>query len=332
MSLPGYAVTPLRESPALAARLGVGRLLLKDETDCLGLPSFKIFGASWAVVSALQDTLGDRGDPDLTALRRALVGRTDVSVTAATAGNHGRAVARVARWLGVDARIYVPESMRLPTRSLIAAEGAEVVVVAGSYDDAVRAAAADPGLLVADTSSRPDDPGANAVLTGYQTILAQTEQQLRAARAVPTVVVAQAGVGSFAGAVAAALLQSGAAARLVTVEPLAAACVLASVRAGEPRTVQVRTPSVMAGLNCGEPSAAALPLLLRRVDAAVAIADSWATRAVDALAADGLSVGPAGAAGVGGLLAAARALSLGRGDTVVAFLTEGAIAAPECSG
>ena len=53
-ALPGYAATPLRESPALAERLGVGRVLIKMETDRLGLPSFKVLGASWATVQALR--------------------------------------------------------------------------------------------------------------------------------------------------------------------------------------------------------------------------------------------------------------------------------------
>ena len=47
-SLPGYAVTPLVELPSLAAELGVARVLVKDESSRLGLPAFKILGASWA--------------------------------------------------------------------------------------------------------------------------------------------------------------------------------------------------------------------------------------------------------------------------------------------
>ena len=48
-SLPGYAPTPLAEVPALAAELGVGRVFVKDESARLGLPAFKVPGASWAV-------------------------------------------------------------------------------------------------------------------------------------------------------------------------------------------------------------------------------------------------------------------------------------------
>lgn len=48
-SLPGYRPTPLVDIPGLAAALGVARVLVKDESDRLGLPAFKILGASWAI-------------------------------------------------------------------------------------------------------------------------------------------------------------------------------------------------------------------------------------------------------------------------------------------
>jgi diaminopropionate ammonia-lyase len=51
--LPGYAPTPLTEVPALAAELGTGRVLVKDESARLGLPAFKVLGASWAVHQVL---------------------------------------------------------------------------------------------------------------------------------------------------------------------------------------------------------------------------------------------------------------------------------------
>ena len=60
-----------------------------------------------------------------------------LTLVAATDGNHGRAVARVARLLGLGARIFVPGDMAPARREAIAGEDAEVVVVDGTYDDAV---------------------------------------------------------------------------------------------------------------------------------------------------------------------------------------------------
>ena len=53
-SLPGYSPTPLIPVPELAAELGVGRVLVKDESSRLGLPAFTVLGASWACRQVLR--------------------------------------------------------------------------------------------------------------------------------------------------------------------------------------------------------------------------------------------------------------------------------------
>ena len=61
--LPGYQPTPLRRLPELASRLGVGEVILKDESDRFGLPAFKILGASWAAYRATVQWLGHEPPP-----------------------------------------------------------------------------------------------------------------------------------------------------------------------------------------------------------------------------------------------------------------------------
>ena len=90
--LPGYAPTPLTEVPALAAELGVGRVFVKDESARMGLPAFKVLGASWAV----HQVLSRRPSGDA------------LTLVTATDGNHGRAVARMARLFGQRAHVFVP--------------------------------------------------------------------------------------------------------------------------------------------------------------------------------------------------------------------------------
>src|SRR5689334_25264723 len=99
--LPGYAVTPLVALPAVARDLDARRVVVKDESSRLGLPAFKILGASWAAYREVVDRLG--GEPawdDVDELRGALEPLGPLTFVAATDGNHGRAVARVARLLG----------------------------------------------------------------------------------------------------------------------------------------------------------------------------------------------------------------------------------------
>ncbi len=80
-AMDGYEPTPL-------VALGDG-VWLKDESNRFGLPAFKVLGASWAVERAL------RADPSIHTL------------VAASAGNHGRAVAHVAARRGLT-RPHLP--------------------------------------------------------------------------------------------------------------------------------------------------------------------------------------------------------------------------------
>jgi diaminopropionate ammonia-lyase len=97
-----------------------------------------------------------------------------VTVGAATDGNHGRAVARVAGWFGLTARIFVPEQIPPGRLAAIRAEGADVEVVHGSYDDAVEAAADasrdSDALRLADTASEEDEIIPQWIVEGYSTL------------------------------------------------------------------------------------------------------------------------------------------------------------------
>jgi diaminopropionate ammonia-lyase len=92
--LPGYEETPLVDAPKLAGALGVGKVFVKDESSRLGLPAFKVLGASWAVYRALEERLGEEGFGDWEEIRE-LRERLDLlgplSLVAATDCNHGRA-------------------------------------------------------------------------------------------------------------------------------------------------------------------------------------------------------------------------------------------------
>src|SRR5215210_8871236 len=235
--LPGYGETPLVDAPRLAYALGVGKVLVKDESNRLGLPAFKILGASWAVYRALEEQLGDEGFGDwetIEDLGARLESLRPLSLVAATDGNHGRAVARVARMLGLGATIFVPEDMAVARREAIIGEGAELVVVGGTYDEAVERSAEAEGLLISDSSWPGYERVPSWVIEGYSTMLWEIEDELgRWSEAGPDLVLVQAGVGAFAAAVARHFCSPGASSRpkLVAVEPAGADCLLESIRA-----------------------------------------------------------------------------------------------------
>jgi len=334
--LPGYTVSPLRDLPELAAAVGVRRLLIMDESSRLGLPAFKILGASWAVYRVLcsrlgvepewstLDDLADRVERELGTLR----------LVAATDGNHGRAVARVARLLRLGATILVPAGTAEARTDAIASEGAEVRVVDGTYDDAVAASAAlasGTDLVVSDTSWPGYEDPPRWVIEGYSTVFAELDQQLRSIglTSVDTAFV-PVGVGALAAAAVAALragLEPGEGPVLVGVEPDTAACVAAAVAAGH--VVEVPGPhrSIMAGLNCGLASVLALPTIIDGFAAMVSVDDDRCRAAIRLLAEHGMDVGETGAAALAGLTAVleehAAKLPLPHGATVLLLATEG---------
>jgi diaminopropionate ammonia-lyase len=336
--LPGYTASPLVDAPNIAEELGVGSVLLKDESSRLGLPAFKILGASWAVYRALEQRSGGFDDWDtIDDLRRQIEPLGPLTLSAATDGNHGRAVARMAALLGLDATIYVPVGTTQARIDGIASEGASVTVVDGTYDEAVARSAEDAGercLVISDTSWPGYDEVPRWVIDGYSTILWEVADQFQErGEPAPDVVAVQIGVGALAAAVVAHFRQPGSQPKIVGVEPLRAACMLSSIEAGAIVSVPGPHDSIMAGLNCGEPSMLAWPVVSGGVDLFVAVDDERAREAMRLLAQANVVAGETGAAGLGGLLellggdqqAEVRA-SLGITDQsrVLFFITEGA--------
>jgi diaminopropionate ammonia-lyase len=293
-SLEGYEPTPVRELPDVAASLGLAAVLVKDESSRLGLPAFKILGASWATERALRERPATH------------------TLVAASAGNHGRAVARVAALRGLRCRIFLPARALPVRREAIEGEGAEVVVVHGTYEDAVAAAGAaanEPGvLLVADVGA--DGPPA-WVIDGYATLFEEAREQTRY-----DLVLVPVGVGSLAAAAARHGLALGV--PVVGVEPETAACLTASLAAGRP--VAVETPgTVMAGLDCAEVSQAAWPSLRIGIAGTVLVSDEDARAAIAELEAHGLAIGESGAAPLAALHALAAAPELAPLRVAVGF-------------
>lgn len=341
-TLPGYRPTPLVGLPGLAAELGVAQVWMKDEADRFGLPAFKTLGASWAVNCALSTRAG-HPEPagSLDELRRRAAGSA-VTLVTATDGNHGRALARMARLLEVRSRIYVADGPSSGAVDAIAAEGAEVVRTSLVYDDVVRLASRSvqgrpDDVLVQDTSWPGYTEIPRWIVDGYSTLFSEIDDQLSAAVdlvAVPT------GVGSLLQAALQHYRSNGRQDRpaVLAVEPVGAACVTASLAAGHPVTVDTSSPTVMAGLNCGTVSAIAWPVISAGLDAAVGVREDQARSALSDLHTAGRPVGPCGAAALAGLRVAAddpelsAALGLGTRSIVVLISTEAITANPLPTG
>lgn len=270
----------MHELAEVAAEFDLAEVALKDESNRLGLPAFKILGASWALNCALRDA------PETH------------TVVAASAGNHGRAVAYAAARRGLHARIFLPARALPARREAIASEGGEVVVVDGTYEDAVSRAAREgeePGVLAIADIGKSDS--AHRVIDGYATLFDETLRQGSF-----DVLLVPVGVGALAAAAARFAARHGRS--VIGVEPTTSACLTASLV--ERRLVAIDTPgSLMAGLDCTQVSPAAWPSLRSGIRGTVTVDDDAAADAVSELADLGLSIGHSGAA----TLAALRSLA-----------------------
>jgi len=339
---PSYRATPLHSLNALAKRLSIASVEVKDESSRFGLGSFKALGGAYAVVRIAQQhverelgrpvTPQELLDPNIRSRLR------ELTVGCATDGNHGKSVAAGANLLGLRSRIYVHEGVSQERVDAIARYGADMVVVKGNYDDAVDHAAreceANGWTIVSDTSWEGYQEIPRIVMQGYTTIVHELASQLGGA---PTHVFLQAGVGGFAAAMAAAIsLNINSKAKFILVEPDRAACLFFSNRAGECISVPAQEATIMSMLECYRPSEIAWTTLTHLTSAFMTVNEDDAVEAMRTLARHGASAGlvsgESGAAGAAGLVnacndpAARKALGLDATSRVLLFSTEGATA------
>ena len=342
---PGYTPTPLLALDGLASSIGVGRIWYKNEGERFDLKSFKALGGAYAIAELIMREAAESGFAKPISSPLLFAGHyrelaSDLTVATATDGNHGRSVAWGAQLFGCRAVIYIHATVSEGRKQAIEAYGAEVRRVDGNYDDSVRQCAADAAehgwTVISDTSY----PGYTTipidVMQGYGVMAAEAIAQLPPEEELTHVFV-QGGVGGMAAAVAAHLAWRWQKRRpmLVVVEPVQAACLMASAKAGGPATVGGDLETVMAGLSCGEPSLLAWDVLEQATDALMTVPDhaAEATMRVLAEGANGdrpLVAGESGVAGLAGAIAISQVdafctkLGLDRTSRVLAFGTEGA--------
>ena len=288
--IPGYRVSPLKGLDNLAAMLNLGGIWVKDESLRLELNSFKVLGGSFAVYQFLKKKLGmahlelplkELTSPVLMQKR----GR--ITFAAATDGNHGRGVAWAASRLGHTSVIYVHKGTSPVRIKAIESYGAKVIIIDGTYDDAVRQVNVDAqergGQVISDPSWEGYEEIPIWVMQGYITMFAEAQEQLAAQGIVgPTHLFVQAGVGALAASAIGFYreLFGMKAPVSVVVEPEKAACLYESAKKGdgEPHSFGGALDTIMAGLACGQPSPLAWRLLWDCADVFISCPDYVAAK------------------------------------------------------
>ncbi|KAG9844625.1 putative metallopeptidase, partial [Aureobasidium melanogenum] len=324
-ALVGYEPTALLSLDALAAELGLDGIYVKDESSRFDLPSFKASGASWGCFRALVSHLSlDLGSATLEQVASVAKDR-GCKLLAATDGNHGRAIAWMARSLGIESSIYVPHDLHPNFLRLIAAEGAEVIVVQGDYDFAVSsaasaAAASKNNILVQDTAFEGYEDIPTWIIDGYATIFAEIEEQLQELGVQPTTIITPVGVGSLAQAVI-TYAKGHRNFKTVAVEPDTAACLHASLVAGEATSI-ITSNTINAGCNCGTLSLISWPYLRDYVDLSTTVSDFETHIAVQDMHRHHVNAGPCGASGLAALKRLVAEGHVAKGSSVILINTE----------
>jgi diaminopropionate ammonia-lyase len=348
-TLPGYEPTGLVNLSHLAGRWNIGNVLVKDESTRFGLNAFKVLGGSYAVARMLCQRMGIEWEQvDFGTLKEELVRRKIGPLTLATAtdGNHGRSVAWMAEQLGLNAVIYMPKGTVRSRVESIRRHGAIVEVTGLNYDETVRLvwdlAGKNGWQVIQDTAWEGYTQIPRWIMQGYTTMSIEAVEQMTAAGMRPTHVFVQAGVGAFAAAMVGHMANvfSNSSPRFIVVEPIQAACMLASARAGDslPRGVKGDLDTIMAGLACGEPSTLAWEILREWSCCFIGCDDFVAANGMRILANPigedaAVESGESGAVGIGLLDQLAnhpdgavlrRELEIDSESTVLVFNTEGA--------
>jgi len=337
---PAHHVTPLHRLPALARRLGLADILVKDESQRFGFGAFKALGGVLAVYVRLTGVVGaaDRIAPSFAELiagaHKDLTG--DLVFTTASSGNHGRSVAAGAKLFGARCVVFLPKFTSAEKETAIRARGAEVVRVDGDYDEAVaacrRTSEQNGWTIISDTSWEGYESVPRNVMRGYCVLVDEAIVQLGQA---PTHVFVQAGVGGLAAAVIGylwAVLPERP--TFIVVEPRSADCWFQSNQAGKPVPASGNADTAMGGLACRAISPVTWPIVGEGADWFMTIEEDEVMPARRLLAHPtggdpAIASGPSGCAGLAGLLrvcsdeAAAKALKLDGQSRVLLINTEG---------
>ena len=280
-SFPGYAPTPLADLKNAAAYMGVGSIMVKDESHRFGLNAFKVLGGGFAIGNYLAKRLGtDIDSVSYGSLTDENTRKTlgNVCFITATDGNHGRGVAWMANKLQQKCVVYMPKGSAQERLDNIRALGADASIQELNYDECVRLAhqrAEENGwVLTQDTAWDGYTEIPADIMQGYTTIADEISEQ---AADIPTHIILQAGVGSFASAILGyyAAKYGENRPKCIILEPNAANCIYRSAKAndGEIRIVEGDMPTIMAGLACGQPSTISYDIIRAYADGYISCPD-----------------------------------------------------------
>ncbi len=259
-----YHPTPLLILNKLSKELSLNKIYYKDESKRFDLKSFKALGGAYAVEKITK-------------------GNKDITVSTATAGNHGRSVAWGAQRLGLKCKIFISEFVSDARGKAMEALGADVIKVKGNYENSllecIKKSTDNNWQIVQDVAWKNYMLVPTLTMAGYSVMMKEITDQINNDKI--THIFLQAGVGGMAGAMVAGTaryLKN--TPKIIVVEPDSAACVMESIKTGKIEKVNIVRESLMGGMSCGEPSLVPWEILKNSVDNCISLPDDDIGRAM----------------------------------------------------
>ena len=252
-----YNSTPLLQLNKLTKELNLNKIYYKDESKRFNLKSFKALGGAYAVEKVTK-------------------GNKDITVSTATAGNHGRSVAWGAKRLGLKCKIFISEYVSDARGKAMQNLGADVVKVKGNYENSliecIKQSTENNWQIVQDVAWKDYMLIPTLTMAGYSVMMKEIVDQINNEEI--THIFLQAGVGGMAGAmVAGAARYLKNIPKITIVEPDSAACVMESIKTGKIEKVNITRESLMGGMSCGEPSLVPWKILKKSVNNCISLPD-----------------------------------------------------------
>ena len=343
-SIPDYSFTRLIEMPISAKVFGVGNLYCKFEGDRFGGSSFKTLGLSNAVITAMRRLLSDTPGLDIQ-ISDLIDGKfrdktKSITLSAATSGNHGYALAWVSKLLGAECKIYCAEGVSKNRTDRISALGAEVIIVNGSFNEAVdlcNTQSHNFGYIVVSNAVQENfEDIPKLIMNGYGIIAKEISEQLT--RVVPTHIFVGGGGGRLAASIAAyySVETRFGSPKIIVVEPTASDCIFQSLTNGILSTSSSQGNSIMTGLVVKKPSPLAWEILEHNAFASMVISDEIALEVLRGVSVGifgdpPIMIGETGIAAMAGFISASRSslmraeLEISMDSNIVVVACEGVI-------
>jgi len=252
-----YSSTPLLKLNKLSKELNLNTIYYKDESKRFDLKSFKALGGAYAVDKVTK-------------------GNKEITVSTATAGNHGRSVAWGAKRLGIKCKIFISEYVSDARGKAMRELGADVIKVKGNYENSlvecIKQSTENNWQIVQDVAWKDYTIVPTLTMAGYSTMMKEIVDEINNDKI--THIFLQAGVGGMAGAmVAGAARYLKNIPKMIVVEPDSAACVMESIKTGKIEKINIIRESLMGGMSCGEPSLVPWKILKKSVNNCISLPD-----------------------------------------------------------